>query len=85
MSKFLTYESYLNPTKTYSLLPFKFERLDEEEVVLTNMVGQYALLTRSKLDELVSHNLDQQDEDYIALRSKHFLAEESDEGVITPF
>ena len=80
MSKFLTYEAYLNPTKKYSLLPFKFERLDEEEVVLTNMVGQYALLTRSKLDELVSHNLDQQDEDYIALRSKHFLAEESDKG-----
>ena len=80
MSKFQPYESYLNSTKKYSLLPFKFERLDEEEVVLTNMVGQYALLTRSKLDELVTHKLDQQDEDYISLRSKHFLAEESDKG-----
>lgn len=80
MSKFQPYESYLNSTKKYSLLPFKFERLDEEEVVLTNMVGQYALLTRSKLDELVTHKLDQQDEDYISLRWKHFLAEESDKG-----
>jgi len=80
MSKFQPHESYLNSTKKYSLLPFKFERLDEEEVVLTNMVGQYALLTRSKLDELVTHKLDQQDEDYISLRSKHFLAEESDKG-----
>ena len=80
MSKFQPHESYLNSTKKYSLLPFKFERLEEEEVVLTNMVGQYALLTRSKLDELVTHKLDQQDEDYISLRSKHFLAEESDKG-----
>ena len=81
MSKFQPHESYLNSTKKYSLLPLKFERLDEEEVVLTNMVGQYALLTRSKLDELVTHKLDQQDEDYIALRSKHFLAEEIREAM----
>jgi len=80
MSKFQEQELYLSQNKNYSLLPFKFERLDDEEVIVTNMVGQYVLLSRNKLDHLVSHTLDQKDHDYIELRSKHFLAEESDKA-----
>jgi len=80
MSKFQNYESYLNQNNNYSLLPFKFERIDDEEIILTNMVGQYALLSGTKLDEFVSHKLDPYDQDYISLRTKHFLAEDSDKG-----
>jgi len=79
MSKFLPFVSY-QEQKNYSLLPFKFERLDDKEVILTNMVGQYALISRDKLENLVSHNLDQSDTDYITLRSKHFIAEENDKN-----
>ena len=46
MSKFQTYEAYLNPNKDYSLLPFKFENLGDEKVVLTNLVGEYEIISK---------------------------------------
>lgn len=77
MSKFQEHEYYL-AKKNYSLLPFKFEALDNEKVVLTNLVGQYVTLSRDKLNSLVLGSLDKVDTDYISLRSKHFIAEDND-------
>ena len=82
MSKFQTYEAYLNPNKDYSLLPFKFENLGDEKVVLTNLVGEYEIISKEKLKSLVNHSLEQVDTDYIKLRSKHFIAEENDKNSI---
>ena len=56
MSKFAEYDTYLNKDRKYSLLPFKFENLEEEEVVITNMVGEYVVIKRNKLDDLVTHS-----------------------------
>lgn len=78
MSKFHNYEHYLSTEKKYSLLPFKFENLDEDKVVLTNMVGQYKVLSRDKLEILVSHHLEKSDSDYSSLRSLHFIKEKDD-------
>ena len=80
MSAFQAIDFYVNSNKNYTLLPFKFERLDEDEVILTNMVGQYMKLSREKLNDFVLHKLDKYDKDYKSLRSKHFLAEESDKA-----
>jgi uncharacterized protein len=80
MSKFAEYDAYLNKDRRYSLLPFKFENLEEEEVVITNMVGEYVVIKRNKLDDLVNHSLDSKDKDYIELRSKHFIAESEDKS-----
>ncbi|WP_059412513.1 His-Xaa-Ser system radical SAM maturase HxsB [Cupriavidus basilensis] len=80
MSKFQPLESYLDRSGTYHLLPFRFEPLDGEEVVLTNTVGEFTFLTREKLNDLVHHRLKPSDSDYTALRSRHFIREDGDEA-----
>jgi sulfatase maturation enzyme AslB (radical SAM superfamily) len=77
VSRFLGPEAYVGDG-TYQLLPFRFERLNDGEVVLTNMVGEFIRLPRRKLEALVSHNLSHTDEIYPTLRSRHFLREEND-------
>ncbi|MBP0624735.1 His-Xaa-Ser system radical SAM maturase HxsB [Cupriavidus consociatus] len=80
MSKFLPLEGFLDSSGTYHLLPFRFEPLNAEEVVLTNAVGEFTFLSREKLDDLVGHRLKPTDSDYVALRSRHFISEEGDEA-----
>lgn len=63
---------------TYQLLPFRFERLSQNDVVLTNMVGEFAHLPQSKLEALVEHRLSPTDEIYPILRARHFLKEEGE-------
>ncbi|MDW3687609.1 His-Xaa-Ser system radical SAM maturase HxsB [Cupriavidus sp. CV2] len=80
MSKFQPLESYLDGSGKYHLLPFRFEALNDDEVVLTNAVGEFTYLSRQKLEDLVAHRLTPADADYITLRSRQFLREEGDEA-----
>ncbi|BDB29442.1 His-Xaa-Ser system radical SAM maturase HxsB [Cupriavidus sp. TA19] len=81
MSKFRSLESYQNKNSgKYQLLPFRFETLDDQSVVATNAVGEFAFLSRRQLQELVAHRLSPTDPDYIMLRSRHFLREDGDEA-----
>ena len=73
MSKFNAAQHYRPAEPAYSLLPFRFTALDETRYVLTNMAGEYLLLGRSSLDELVNHKLGPESREYRALKSKHFL------------
>ena len=57
----------------YQLLPLKFTPLDGERYVLTNMVGEYAVVTRSTVHALARHTLRPSDPHYLELRAKHFL------------
>jgi len=41
MSKFSTLDKYANQQGKYELLPFRFESLDSDDVVLTNFVGEF--------------------------------------------
>ena len=82
MSRFHPIENYRNTTGRYELLPFRFEPLSDDTLLITNAVGEYSFLSRSKLEELVSHKLLPSDPDYITLRSRHFLREEGDEAAI---
>ncbi|WP_028312880.1 His-Xaa-Ser system radical SAM maturase HxsB [Derxia gummosa] len=66
----------------YALLPFRFEALDDDEVVLSNMVGEFALLKRDKLRALVNHELAADDVDYARLRARHMLREPGDEAPV---
>jgi len=58
---------------TYSLLPFRFIRLDSERYVLTNFVGEYSVLPRERLQRFIRHELRSEEPDYDTLKSKHFL------------
>jgi len=78
LSKFLPRGAFAPPLGEYELLPFRFERLDEDTVVLTNAGGEFAFLSAQKLDLLVNQQLLPDDIDYIDLRSRHFVREPSD-------
>ncbi len=82
MSKFSTLDHYVSPKGSYELLPFRFESLDESNVVLTNFVGEFVILKRDKLDDVVQKRLSPTGETYSLLRSRHFIKEESDTASI---
>lgn len=82
MSKFSTLEKYVSQQGHYELLPFRFESLDGDDVVLTNFVGEFVILKRDKLDEIVQKKLSPKDETYSLLRSRHFIKEKSDTASI---
>lgn len=82
MSKFSTLDKYVSQQGKYELLPFRFESLDGDDVVLTNFVGEFVILKRDKLDEVVQKRLSPTDETYSLLRSRHFIKEASDTASI---
>ena len=53
MSKFATLDTYTSKVGQYELLPFRFENLDEKNVVMTNFSGEFVLVERDKLDDIV--------------------------------
>jgi uncharacterized protein len=82
MSKFSTLDKYVSQQGQYELLPFRFESLQGNDVVLTNFVGEFVILKRDKLDEVVKKRLSPTDETYSLLRSRHFIKEASDKASI---
>lgn len=82
MSKFCTLDRYASQQGTYELLPFRFESLDGNDVVLTNFVGEFVILKRDQLDKVVQKQLSPTDETYSLLRSRHFIKEASDTASI---
>jgi uncharacterized protein len=78
MSKFHPVEFYKSKSK-YNLLPFKFDRLDKQ-YILTNLVGEYHLLSKEKLDLLINHKLSDDDIEISNLRSKHFVYYEGEKS-----
>ena len=60
----------------YRLLPFRFSRLDGTRYVASNFVGEYLVLERSAIEDLVHHRLSPNSEAYRDLASKHFLIDD---------
>jgi uncharacterized protein len=74
VSKFKALADYEKPLSDgYRLLPFSFTSLDADDYVLSNMVGEFAVLSRSILRSFVSHELPFDASAYAELKSKHFL------------
>ncbi|WP_437222584.1 His-Xaa-Ser system radical SAM maturase HxsB [Planctomicrobium sp. SH661] len=59
----------------YSLLPFRFIRLDSERYVVTNFVGEHFVLPERRLQEFIRHQLPQNCPEYDELKAKHFLVD----------
>ncbi len=66
----------------YRLLPFNFTPFDGDRYVLTNMVGEYALVKRDELHALVGHRLTPKDPSYSDLIARHFLMEENSDVAV---
>lgn len=78
MSKFQEIEFYKAPqTASYTLLPLRFTPLDQDHYVLTNLAGEYLRLERGTLADFLRHKLSNDDPNYIELRARHFLIDET--------
>lgn len=82
MSKFSPLVEYQATKGQYQLLPFKFEPLDDDDVVITNFVGEFAFISREELRATVSKSLDPSSKTYSLLRSRHFIKEFGDEASV---
>lgn len=58
----------------YRLLPFRFLRWSEAEVLLVNDVGEFLFLAQDRFEELVEHRLESSRPEHADLEAKHFLA-----------
>ncbi|MBO3276247.1 His-Xaa-Ser system radical SAM maturase HxsB [Pseudomonas schmalbachii] len=72
MSKFHGIGAYA-PTHSYELLPFKFDRLNDKEYLLTNMVGEFLVIPEALLGDIVGHTLPLTSDWLPDLRAKQFL------------
>lgn len=77
MGLFQGIEQYQAPTAAYQLLPFRFTSLDQDQYVLTNLAGEYLIVDRRTLVELLHHRLSSTDPAYCDLRARHFLMDAS--------
>lgn len=78
MSKFHGIELYKAPeTSSYTLLPLRFTPLDQDHYILTNLAGEYLRLKRGTLNKFLHHKLSNDDPNYIELRARHFLIDET--------
>ena len=75
MSKFQDLDTYLPIPTQYKLLPFKFDRLTDQEYILTNLAGEYQVVPTETLEAIVNHRLTPDQSEYADLRAKHFIYE----------
>src|SRR5215471_7277127 len=77
MSKFLRIDSYKPSSNEYQLLPFRFTELDANSYILSNLAGEFLVISKDILPKLIQHELRQDDPGYVELRSRHFLVDGS--------
>lgn len=73
-SRFHDLEHYRTASPaTYSLLPFRFLPLNGDRYIVTNMAGEYIVLSKPTLRRLIKHELTCDEPVYEELKSRHFL------------
>lgn len=72
MSKFQGLDVYNNKL-SYELLPFNFDRLNDDEYVLTNLAGEYLVINAETLPILINKNLTASHSQFASLRARHFI------------
>lgn len=74
--RFRAGESFRNRTgRGYALLPMRLISLDEDRYVLTNFVGEYVVVPKQTVRDLVRHELDTESAVFDELTSKHFVVD----------
>ncbi|MFI3328303.1 MAG: His-Xaa-Ser system radical SAM maturase HxsB [Rikenellaceae bacterium] len=67
---------------SYQLLPFRFERFNADEYLLTNEVGEFIFLNNSDFKDLVDNNLDVESDLFYDIESKQIATTDSVESVV---
>ena len=70
MSRFLPAEAYEADAGELELLPFRFERLGRERVLVSNLVGDFARFSREDFDRLCARDVDPASELYTVASEK---------------
>lgn len=73
--KFKAVEAY-QQNSSYNLLPFRFITLDTHRYILTNIAGEYIVVSKNELQDFTSKQLTSQNSLYNELKSRHFLYDE---------
>ena len=77
MSKFQPAEAYAPEAPAWSLLPFRFERMNGK-VLLTNMVGEHLFVTHGEFGELAGERLPADSPFVRKLRAKHMIRQSTE-------
>jgi uncharacterized protein len=72
VSKFLGPDAY-SQDQPYELLPFKFDRLNDHEYIITNMAGEFEVIPSDTLEPIINCLLPFDSGLIPTLRTKHFI------------
>src|ERR1700750_1702579 len=72
-SKFSAAAAFTEAAPTWEFLPFQFERISAERVLVTNMVGEHTFLRSADFDALAEKKLDPASPLARRLRGKHII------------
>lgn len=67
---------------SYSLLPFRFNRLSHDRVIVVQESGEYLILNNQNLSDLIEKKLDKNSEVYRKLKLKHFLYDDPNSSAL---
>lgn len=67
---------------SYTLLPFRFCRFNEDQVLLTNDVGEYIFVGNDTFDSLIQGKLDPQSEVFFDIESKQIVTTDNVDDVV---
>lgn len=68
--------------KPYQLLPFRFERFNDEEYLLTNEVGEYLFMTNDDFNRFINYELDINSALYFDAESKQIATRDDVSDVV---
>ncbi len=68
--------------RPYQLLPFRFERFNDNEYLLTNEVGEYIFMPSSDFDKFVNYELDVNSDLYLNAESKQIATRDNISDVV---
>ena len=70
-------KDFFSANSGYKLLPFRFERLENNQIFATNLVGEFIIFDFSILERIIHKQLDSRSPLYGELISKHFIIDET--------
>jgi sulfatase maturation enzyme AslB (radical SAM superfamily) len=65
---------YYSGSSQYSLLPFRFTKLDEQRYVATNLAGEHIILPAEEIGALIEKRISAESPFIEELESKHFIS-----------
>jgi uncharacterized protein len=72
----------MNLEVKYQIFPFRFEKFNDEEYLLTNEVGEYIFLSNTNFYHFINQNLDVKSNVFYDLESKQIATVNDEESVI---